>query len=315
MKAILFSCFIMLFGSANAQFVTEEKVLETKTGKLAGTLYLPLKAKNNFTLLIIQAGSGPTDRNGNAAPMLKSNSYKLIAEAMAEKNIATLLVDKRGVAGSIGGLKAEKDLRFDDYVTDLVDWIGFIKKDKRIKKVFLAGHSEGSLVAMLAAQKEKINGYISIAGAGESIDKIIVWQYKQQLPTAALEVDSLFTRMKNNLPIDTVPKMLTSIFRPSVQPYIASWIKYDPAVEIAKLKIPTLIIQGTTDIQVTVEQSEYLKKAKPTSTYVLITEMNHILKNAPADRQKNMETYSATNLPLHEELIKTLYNFVSSNKK
>jgi uncharacterized protein len=315
MKAILFSCFILLFGSANAQFVTEEKVLETKTGKLAGTLYLPLKAKNNFTLLIIQAGSGPTDRNGNAAPMLKSNSYKLIAEAMAEKNIATLLVDKRGIAGSMAALKAEKDLRFDDYVTDLVDWIGFIKKDKRIKKVFLAGHSEGSLVAMLAAQKEKINGYISIAGAGESIDKIIVWQYKQQLPTVALEVDSLFNRMKNNLPLDTVPKMLMSIFRPSVQPYIASWIKYDPAVEIAKLKIPTLIIQGTTDIQVTVEQSEYLKKAKPTATYVLITEMNHVLKNAPADRQKNMETYSSTNLPLHEELIKTLYNFVSSNKK
>ena len=314
MKPYLIFFFALFCNTANAQFKTEEKILETKTGKLAGTLYLPQKVKNNFTVLIIQAGSGATDRNGNSLPYIKGNSYKLIAEAMAAKNIATLLVDKRGVAGSMAALKAEKDLLFDDYVTDLTDWIKLVKTDKRIKKIFLAGHSEGSLVAMLAAQKETVNGYISIAGAGESIDKIITWQYKQQVPTLALVVDSLFNRLKNNLPIDTVPKMLMSIFRPSVQPYIASWIKYDPSIEIAKLKIPTLIIQGTTDIQVTVEQSEYLKKAKPTAVYALIPEMNHVLKNAPADRQKNMETYSAENLPLNEIFIKKLYNFLNSKK-
>jgi uncharacterized protein len=302
----------LLFASTalKAQFVTEEKTLETATGKLVGTLYLPQNAKNNFKLLIIQPGSGATDRNGNTLPMIKPNNYKLIAEAMANKNIATLLVDKRGIAGSMGALKAEKDLRFDDYANDLADWVRFIKKDKRIKKVYLVGHSEGSLVAMLSAQKEKVNGYISIAGAGEAIDKIIVWQYKQQLPKVALVVDSLFGRMKNNLPIDTVPKMLTSIFRPSVQPYIASWIKYDPAAEIAKLKIPVLIVQGSTDIQVTIEQSEYLKKANPKAKYALIKDMNHILKIAPMDRQKNIATYSAENLPLHEELINQLYNFI-----
>jgi uncharacterized protein len=312
MKIVVLSFLLLICNNIQAQITTEEKSLETTTGKLAGTLYLPQTTKNNFTLLIIQAGSGPTDRNGNTLPMIKAGFYKLIAEAMAAKNIATLLVDKRGVAGSMSAFKAEKDLRFEDYVNDLTDWIKFIKKDKRIKKIFLAGHSEGSLVAMLTAQKEKINGYISIAGAGEAIDKIIVWQYKQQLPQVAVTVDSLFTRMKNNMPIDTVPKILMSIFRPSVQPYIASWIKYDPAIEIAKLKIPTLIIQGTTDIQVTVEQSEYLKKAKPTAKYILIKDMNHVLKTAPSDRQKNIETYSNENLPLHAELVNSLYNFVKS---
>jgi uncharacterized protein len=304
---------LLLFSiTSQAQITTEDKTLETTTGKLAGTLVLPEKATKNISLVIIQAGSGATDRNGNSLPILKANSYRLIADALAAKNIATLLVDKRGVAGSIAAVKAEKDLRFDDYVNDLADWVRFIKKDKRIKKIFLAGHSEGSLVAMLAAQKEKVNGYISLAGAGEAIDKIIVWQYKQQLPKVALTVDSLFTRMKNNLPIDTVPKMLTSIFRPSVQPYIASWIKYDPAVEIAKLTIPILIVQGTTDMQVTITQSEYLKKAKPTAKYVLIKDMNHVLKTAPIDRMKNIETYSAENLPLHAELITNLYHFITS---
>ncbi len=297
---------------AKAQFTTEEKILETKTGKLAGTMYLPNVAKKSLSLIIIQAGSGATDRNGNSLPFVKSNSYKLIAEAMAAKNIATLLVDKRGIADSKDAMKAEKDLRFDDYVTDLTDWVRFVKKDKRIKNIYLAGHSEGSLVAMLSAQKEKVTGYISIAGAGESIDKIIVWQYKQQAPKIALVIDSLFNRLKNNLPIDTVPKMLMSIFRPSVQPYIASWMKYDPAVEIKKLKIPILIIQGTTDIQVTVQQSENLKNAIPKAKYVLIPEMNHVLKEAPEDRQKNMETYGNENLPLHTELVNSLDNFIKN---
>jgi alpha-beta hydrolase superfamily lysophospholipase len=135
--------------------------------------------------VVIQAGSGPTNRYGNNPMGVKANSYKLIAESLAQRNIATLLMDKRGIAESAGAMKNEAALRFDDYADDLANWISFIKKDKRIKKVFIAGHSEGSLVGMLAAQKEKVNGYISIEGAGERIDRIIVWQYAQQHPKIA----------------------------------------------------------------------------------------------------------------------------------
>ncbi len=112
--------FICVCFSASAQFITEEKLLETSTGKLKGTLLLPTKGKK-FSLVVIQAGSGGTDRNGNGGVALKANSYRLIAEALAQKNIATLLMDKRGVSGSMGALKSEAALRFDDYANDLAE--------------------------------------------------------------------------------------------------------------------------------------------------------------------------------------------------
>ena len=310
MKSLLTSLIILLHFSAAAQFLSEEKVLSTPSGDLKGTLILPLKAKKNLTVVVIQAGSGPTNRYGNNPMGVKANSYKLIAESLAQRNIATLLTDKRGIAESAGAMKSEAALRFDDYADDLSGWISFIKKDKRVKKVFIAGHSEGSLVGMLAAQKEKVNGYISLEGAGERIDKIIVWQYAQQLPKAAPVIDSLFNRLINNQKIDTVPPFLMSILRPSVQPYMASWIKHDPCIEISKLKMPVLIIQGGTDLQTVAAQGENLKKCAPGATYLFIPAMNHVLKDAEADRTKNFATYANADLPLSAGLIDAITNFV-----
>jgi pimeloyl-ACP methyl ester carboxylesterase len=310
MKSLLTSVIILLHFSAAAQFLSEEKILSTPGGDLKGTLILPLKAKKNLTVVVIQAGSGPTNRYGNNPMGVKANSYKLIAESLAQRNIATLLMDKRGIAQSAAAMKNEAALRFDDYADDLAGWISFIKKDKRVKKVFIAGHSEGSLVGMIAAQKEKVNGYISLEGAGERIDRIIVWQYAQQLPKDAPVIDSLFNRLINDQKIDTVPPFLMSILRPSVQPYMASWIKHDPCIEISKLKMPVLIIQGGTDLQTVTAQGETLKKCAPGATYLFIPAMNHVLKDAEADRTKNFATYANADLPLSAGLIDAITNFV-----
>jgi len=312
MRLLITILFIVQQFNCEAQFIAEEKTFATPTGNLSGTLILPTTGKV-FKLVVIQAGSGPTDRNGNSGNALKANSYRLLAEALSKQNIALLLIDKRGVGKSMGAMKSEASLRFDDYADDLADWISFIKKDKRIGKIFIAGHSEGSLVGMIAAQKEKVNGYISIAGAGESIDKIITWQYAQQLPKAAAVVDSLFKRMRNKQKIDTVPPYLLSIFRPSIQPYILSWMLHDPCAEIKKLTVPILILQGTTDIQVEVKQAEMLKTCKPTATLKIVTGMNHILKEAPIDRTKNIATYSDGTLPIMPGLVDLIAAFI--NKK
>ncbi len=312
MRYLLFVCLMCCQLVARPQFITEEKVLSTPTGDLKGTLVMPQNSKS-FSLVIIQAGSGPTDRNGNSGLGVKANAYRLVAEALSKKNIATLLIDKRGVASSMKAVKSEANMRFDDYIDDLIAWVGLLKSDKRVSKLFLAGHSEGSLVAMIAAQKVKVNGYISIAGAGESIDKIIVWQYIQQAPKVALVVDSLFTRMRRNQKLDSVPKSLMSIFRPSVQPYMLSWMLHNPCAEIRKLKIPILILQGTTDIQVQVKEAEALKTCKPSATLKIIQGMNHCLKLAPEDVAKNYATYADASLPLIPGLIEEIVTFI--NKK
>ena len=119
--------------------------------------------------------------------------------------------------------------------------------------------------------------------------------------------------MRNNQKIDTVPPYLLSIFRPSVQPYILSWMLHDPCAEIKKLTVPILILQGTTDIQVEVKQAEMLKTCKPKATLKIIAGMNHILKEAPIDRTKNIATYSDGTLPIMPGLVDLIAAFV--NKK
>ena len=75
---------------------------------------------------------------------------------------------------------------------------------------------------------------------------------------------------------------LWMLFRKSVQPYMISWLKYDPQTEIGKLHIPILIIQGTNDVQVDTSDAMLLSAANPKATLVLIKNMNHVFESSRA---------------------------------
>lgn len=312
MKFIISFSLLLFQISALSQSKEDSISLLTATGTLSGSLFTPV-GKTTFTVLVMVAGSGPTDRYGNSPMGVKADSYKMVAAALNKENIAVLLFDKRGIAKSRDAGKTEADLRFDDYVNDVVQWVELLQKDKRVKGIFIAGHSEGSLIGMLAAQKIKVQGYISIAGPARGIAEIITEQYAQQLPKAALIVDSLFKRLQNNQSVDSVPSYLQSIFRPSVLPYIKSWMKYIPCNEIKKLTSPILIIQGGTDIQVAANEATLLKKCKANSDLILLDSMNHVLKNAPANRVQNIATYSNPALPLYLGLTAAIAAFIQKN--
>ena len=309
MKFILTFILVNILATGFAQFREDSVSLVTGTGTLHGSLFIPA-GNATFPVLLVLAGSGPTDRYGNNPMGVHADSYKMIAQALGNEKIGVLVYDKRGVAKSMGAMKKEADLRFDDYVSDAVQWIQLLKKDKRITSIFIAGHSEGSLIGILAAQKIKVQGYISIAGPARGIATIITEQYAQQLPKAAVVVDSLFMRLKNNQALDSVPPYLMSIFRPSIQPYIKSWMQYIPCEEIKKLTVPVLIIQGGTDIQVAPGEAALLKECKPAAVVVLLDSMNHILKTAPAERAKNVATYSQPALPLTPGLTTAIITFI-----
>ena len=310
---ILVSLFL-IFGTLGAKAeisrdstVVDQKItLKTATGEIFGTLSTPAKFHKIPVALII-AGSGPTDRDGNN-PVMKNNSLKMLAAELTKNGIATLRYDKRGIAESKASVKSEADLRFDDYVNDAKGWIQLLKADKRFSKVIVIGHSEGSLLGMIAAVNA--DKFISIAGAGQSADKIL----KEQLSSQAKEVQDLcfpiIDSLKNGKTVDNINPMLFSLFRPSVQPYMISWFKYDPQIEIKKLSIPTLIIQGTNDIQVSVEDARRLSKANPGAKLVMIDKMNHIFKLVDGDRQKNITTYNDSSLPIADELSKSIIGFI-----
>ncbi len=297
-----------------AQPKEESISLLTSTGTISGSIFIP-EGKTSFPVLLVIAGSGPTDRYGNSPMGVKANSYKMLAEALCLQNVGVLLFDKRGVSKSASAGKKENDLRFENYVDDVVQWVELLKKDKRLQGIFIAGHSEGSLIGMLAAEKIKVQGYISIAGPARSIAEIITQQYTQQLPKTGRIVDSLFSRLQKAQPLDTVPPYLMPIFRPSLLPYIKSWMKYIPCNEIKKLTVPTLIIQGGTDIQVAPEEAALLKKCKANAAILLLDSMNHVLKNAPLGRTQNIATYSNTALPLSDGLTNAITIFIKENNK
>jgi pimeloyl-ACP methyl ester carboxylesterase len=186
--------------------------------------------------------------------------------------------------------------------------------DARFSKIIVLGHSEGSLIGMLASADQPVSGYISVAGAGERIDKIITTQLKDQPDYIKSGFKTILDSLVRGKFTDKVDPALYSLMRPSVQPYMLSWMRHDPAVEIRKLKIPVLIIQGTTDIQVTVGDAEKLKKAKSDATLLIIPGMSHILKEGPADKAENAATYKDPNLPLKPELVTGIVDFIKKLK-
>jgi pimeloyl-ACP methyl ester carboxylesterase len=282
--------------------------LKTETGNLEGSLLIP-ETKERIPIALIIAGSGPTDRNGNN-PMMTNNSLKMLASGLTENGIATLRYDKRGVGKSISAWTKEFDLRFETYINDVKHWIDLLKKDKRFSEIIVIGHSEGSLIGIIASQQTEVAKFVSIAGIGESAGNLIRNQLKDQPKFILDQSLPIIDKLEKGDTVNKVPPFLFSLFRPSVQPYIISWFKYDPQKEIAKLEIPILIIQGTTDIQVKVEDAEALAKSKPNAEKYILNGMNHILKEVELDKTKNIATYNNPELPLKDGLIEILVNFI-----
>lgn len=296
--------------------VEDSAALVTLTGRVEGTLELPAHSLPVPVVLII-AGSGPTDRDGNSRVLPgRNNSLKMLAAGLAEHGIASLRYDKRGIAASRAAMTKEDDVRFDHFVSDAEGWIKQLRADPRFSTITVLGHSEGSLIGMIAAREANADGYVSIAGTGRNAKDIIAAQLAAQLPPAVVEQSKqIMNKVELGEKVDSIPPFLAALFRPSVQPYLRSWFKYTPTAEIAKLTIPTLVAQGTTDIQVSEEDAKLLANALPSARLLVVEGMNHVMKNAPPGRAEQMPTYSDPTLPVVPKLIDDVVEFVKAVKK
>jgi len=234
----------------------------------------------------------------------------MLANELAKNGIASLRYDKRGIGNSKTVEFKEADIRFENYVNDAKEWVNYLKKELKFSNIFVIGHSEGSLIGMIVSQEKAVSKYVSVAGAGQPADKIIREQLKNQPTSVTIPLNSILDELVKGKTVENTPEILNSLFRPSVQPYLISWFKYDPQKEIAKLKIPVLIVQGTTDLQVSLDDANRLAKAQPKAKLAIIEGMNHVLKPAPADGQLNIQTYSQPDLPIKKELIDNLIPFL-----
>jgi hypothetical protein len=292
----------------------KEIILPVTGGSLVGTLAIPKRFKQGPVVLLI-AGSGPTDRNGNNPLGGKNNSLQYLAHHLAEAGIASLRYDKRMIGASkFPGLQ-EGDLRFEDYVQDAVAWIDYLRQDKRYAKLIVAGHSEGALIGMLAAVG-KADAFVSIAGAGKPAVDLLKDQLKAQnmqpLEVLYAKLDSITAGQRVH--VMTATDMM--LFRPSVQPYMQSWLRYDPRVEIAKLDMPVLLVQGTRDIQVPESDAQALMAAHPRARLAIVVGMNHVFRLVDSeDPAANWATYSDIHLPIASELVTAVVEFVQVLQK
>ena len=299
-------CLISSLSYSQETSYTEEELSITQW--IDGTLLTPIEGKKP-NLAIIIAGSGPTNRNGNQN-FLKNNSLKKLAVGLTENGIATFRYDKR-IVKQILQNKVDKNIMFDDFVKDASDIISFFKAKDSYSKIYVIGHSQGSLIGMLSA-KDTADGFISLAGAGNNIGDVLIEQVTKMAPMLGEETERVVKILKTGESTTDYPAALGSLFGPDIQDFMINWMTYYPTEIIKELNMPILIVNGTKDLQVSVKEAEVLKEANPTSELVIIENMNHVLFEIEGDDLENSKSYNESFRPVSPQLIKIVTNFIKS---
>lgn len=314
----LFLIFAILPFLGFGQEVISEKT-DLKNGKISipGTLSYP-KLDKKLPLAIFVHGSGNVDRNGNQGAVIKANYIAQLADNLNKKGLAFYRYDKR--TSNPSNISLLKNITIHDFVSDVTIAIKNFKDDKRFKSIHLIGHSQGSLVAMLAADSN-IKSYISLAGPSESIDKTLVTQITNQNPQIGEIAKQHINELRKTDTILSVNPFLVQLFAPQNQKFLKDWMLLTPTDEIKKIKKPILIIQGEKDLQVTSTDANNLISAcaineaglDAPAELVLIEQMNHVLKTVN-NQNENQQSYASPDYPISTILVETIANFILKNE-
>jgi pimeloyl-ACP methyl ester carboxylesterase len=283
-------------------------------GPLAGAMTGPAGA--DVPVVVIIPGSGPTDRDGNNTYGIRAASYRLIAEGLAGRGIASVRIDKRGMFGSVRATAHGDAVTMDDYATDMHSWATTIRNLRGARCVWLLGHSEGGLTALAAARKpEGICGLLLASTPGRPLGDVMREQLRANPANAPLlsQAEGIIADLEAGTRVEAgaMHTALLPVFRPSVQGFLISVLALDPARLLADYKGPVLILQGLSDIQVGRVDAERLHQARPDTELVLLPKVSHALKAvASDDRAANLETYRNPDLPLAEGVVDALARFV-----
>lgn len=284
--------------------VAEEPfTIENRGAKIAGDLWLPEKRTGKVPVVIVIAGSGPVDRDGNAGGMLRSDSYRMLAEALARRGVATIRFDKRGVGESTYGGKLE-ELGFDDFVSDAAALVAMARVNDKLGGVYLFGHSEGALIALEVAANTKVDGIISAAGAGRAVGEVMREQLARQLDADDLkELDGVLATLKAGKTPEPKAASLQRLFRPELAKFMRGLLMTDPKPLARAYKGKLTVVQGDNDVQVTVDKdARALAAAHPGAKLVVLKDVGHMLKH-DAHKGQDQPSYRDPTMPLDPAVV------------
>lgn len=286
----------------NAQNYKENNI--SINDNIYGSIVEP-KSRSNSNLVIFIGGSGPIDRDGNQS-FMKCDMFKKLAYSLSEKGISSFRYDKRVVTQIRKG-KLDKKITFDDYVSDAIAIIDFFQL--KYNSIVIAGHSQGSLVGLLSI-KEGVSGFISLSGAGRTIDMVIEDQISKIAPMLLEDTKNIFKILRSGKITEDFPLPLYSLFNIEIQPFMISWMQYDPKKIIAKIPIPSLIINGDNDLQVDEKEAKLLYNSAQNSEILIVKNMNHVLVEIEGDELKNVKSYNNPDLKISELVIEKMVEFI-----
>ncbi|WP_225026219.1 alpha/beta hydrolase [Xinfangfangia pollutisoli] len=262
-------------------------------------------------VVVLIPGSGPTDRDGNG-PLVRSDTYRLLAEGLAEAGIASVRIDKRGLFSSAGAIADPNAVTLADYAADARAWV--VEAQGLAPCVWLMGHSEGGLVALLAAGDPPpgLCGVILLATPGRKVGQLMVEQVAANPAMFFLmgEMRAIVADLEAGTPrpAQTIPLPLRPLFPPELQPYLIDVFAHDPAQLAAGWSGPALIVQGGRDIQVTPADADILARAMPQARRQDLPLATHMLKDDLPGQP--FATYANPALPLDPALIPAISAFL-----
>jgi dienelactone hydrolase len=260
-----------------APYTAENVTVPTPMGhKLAGTLTLPkgAGAGRRVPAIVTITGSGSEDRD-EAIPIFKGyRPFRELADSLGRRGIAVLRMDDRGFAESGGDAATATSA---DFAEDIRAGLAYLRTRPEIDgaRLGLVGHSEGGIIAPMVATKEPtLKGIVLLAGTSYTGRQILNFQLAN-----GIKHDTTMSAAKRDSLLTAVPAQIDSMA--SRQPWLKFFLDYNPEATAKKVTTPVLILNGSTDQQVTPEQAPILEKAFKSAgnrdvTMKIFPNLNHL---------------------------------------
>jgi uncharacterized protein len=296
--------------SLDPSIVSNEVSIMIPGGRLHGTLSRPLSGTASSAILIIP-GSGPTDRDGNSILLPgKNDSLVSLGNGLVKAGFMVLRVDKRGIGKSVWQGLREDDMTIDQMADDAAAWLAYLRAVPGIRRLAVIGHSEGALVALLAARESKPESLVLLAPLSADFFETLFKQLAGMPEDYLRRARFIYEELKAGRYVSQVDADLLALFRPSVQPYMRSLIEHRPASLLAAQDNPTLVVAGGRDLQIEFADAKALAAARPGVGFLLLDDMNHVLKAVKPDLADNQAAYSSPSYPLAEGLVAGIAEFL-----